>query len=198
MRAILFLSMMLPAGSSVLSAQVDYYGRLGVTWTTKLVRDVVTTPIETRQSLAPTLFLGAAFPIAPLYRVGLEAALATSGYHSTEAGTQASLGTVRTASIMLDLEGPIWQTFRYRAGAGLIHYLPSKDEGIFLRGGSTEFLAGAGVDYRRSILSSWDLMTSLRYDFHRFSTSELEARGFTHKQGVQRLSASIGLARAHR
>jgi hypothetical protein len=52
------------------------------------------------------------------------------------------------------------------------------------------------MDYRPALWSGWDLMVSLRYDFHRFTTAELEARGFTGSQGVQRISASIGLARA--
>jgi len=41
-------------------------------------------------------------------------------------------------------------------------------------------------------------MVSLRYDFHRFSTDQLDARGFTGSQGVQRVSLSLGLARARR
>jgi hypothetical protein len=44
-------------------------------------------------------------------------------------------------------------------------------------------------------MSKWDLMASLRYDFHRFTTGELRARGFGQNQGVQRISASLGLAR---
>ena len=38
-------------------------------------------------------------------------------------------------------------------------------------------------------------MASLRYDFHRFTTDELQARGFSQSQGVQRVSATVGLAR---
>jgi hypothetical protein len=38
-------------------------------------------------------------------------------------------------------------------------------------------------------------MASLRYDIHRFTTEELQARGFGQNQGVQRVSASVGLAR---
>jgi len=76
--------------------------------------------------------------------------------------------------------------------------LPTEDRGIFLRGGTTRFLAGAGVDYRRPILTQWDLMASLRYDFHRFTTAELEARGFSQSQGVQRIGVTIGLAKGLR
>ena len=57
---------------------------------------------------------------------------------------------------------------------------------------------GAGVDYRRRIMAQWDIMASLRYDFHRFTNDELQARGYTQAQGVQRVAATIGLARGRR
>ena len=42
------------------------------------------------------------------------------------------------------------------------------------------------------------LIGSLRYDWHRFTTEELESRGFSQSQGVQRISATVGIARASR
>jgi preprotein translocase subunit Sec61beta len=200
MRAILSLLVVTIAGGTpALHAQVDYNARIGVTWATALLRDAVINEIEVRQKLAPTLVLGAALPIAPLYRAGLEFALATSGYQSKESGaTTVDLGTVRTGSITLGLDGPISPSVRWRAGAGLLRYWPTGEQGIFLRGGTTRFLAGAGIDYRRPILAQWDMMASLRYDFHRFTTDGLEARGFSQNQGVQRIAATIGLARGHR
>ena len=199
MRATLALFTVLSfAGVPALRAQVDYYGRLGATFTTPLIRDVIVDEIEVRQSLAPTLVLGASLPIAPLYRAGLEATLTSSAYHSSEAGTAVGLGTLRTASAILGLDGPIASGFRWRAGAGLIGYRPTDDRGIFLRGGTTRFLAGVGADYRRAVMSQWDLMVSLRYDFHRFTTDELAARGFSQSQGVQRVSLTLGLGRGGR
>lgn len=194
MRAILPLLLMLPASTSTLQSQVDYYARLGATFSTALVQDRIVDDIEVQPGLAPTLALGAGLPIAPRYRAGLEAALTTSGYHSSEAGVETDLGTLRTGSILLGLDGPIASNMRWRAGMGLIGYWPSEERGIFLRGGATRFLAGAGVDYRRPIMVQWDLMASLRYDFHRFTTDELRARGFGQTQGVQRISATLGLA----
>jgi len=182
----------------VAQGQTDYYARLGLTFATKLVTDNIIQDIDTRQSLAPTLAVGAALPISPPYRAGLEATLTTAGYHSSETGQDTDLGTLRTGSIILGLEGPVRRRIVWRAGAGLIRYWPSEDSGIFLRGGSTRFLVGAGLDFRRALMTSWDLMVSLRYDFHRFSTEELDVRGFTGSQGVQRISASVGLARARR
>jgi hypothetical protein len=200
MRATLTLLVLtLAGGATALHAQVDYNARLGVTWATALLRDDVINEIEVRQKLAPTLVLGAALPIAPLYRAGVELALATSSYRSKEAGaTTVDLGTLRTGTVTLGLDGPISRGLRWRAGVGLLRYFPAEKQGIFLRGGTTRFLAGAGIDYRRPIMAQWDLMASLRYDFHRFTTGELEARGFSQSQGVQRIGVTIGLARGHR
>ena len=176
----------------------DYYVRLGATASTTLLRDALVQEIKVRQSIAPTLILGASLPFAPTFRAGLEAALTSGGYHSTEQNVESSLGTLRTGSLLLNLEGPVAPRVNWRAGAGLITYWPADRQGIFLQGGSTKFLAGAGVDYLHPALRSWDLMISLRYDFHRFTTEELSARGFGGTQGVQRVSASVGLARSRR
>ena len=200
MRAALpLLILALAGGVPALHAQVDYNARVGVIWATPLLRDDVINEIEVRQKLGPTLVLGASLPIAPRYRAGLELGLGTSGYRSKESGgTTVDLGTVRTGAITLGLEGPISRGLHWRAGAGLLRYLPTEDRGIFLRGGTNRFLAGAGIDYRRPLLTQWDLMASLRYDFHRFTTGELKARGFGQSQGVQRIGLTVGLARGQR
>jgi hypothetical protein len=196
MRTMLALLSLMVARVSVVQSQVDYYGRLGVTFSTRLLRDNLIQEIDTRQNLAPTLALGASLPIAPSYTAGLEGTFASAGYYSEEQDLKTDLGTLRTGSLVLNLAGPIVPQLDWRAGVGVIQYWPADNEGIFLRGGPTRFLAGAGVDYRSSLLTSWDLMVSLRYDWHRFTTDELDARNFSGSQGVQRLSASVGLARA--
>jgi hypothetical protein len=198
-RTLLILLIALPStGLAILQAQTDYYARLGATYATNLLRDAVVREIHVRQSVAPTLALGASLPITPAYRAGLEATLTSSGYHSTDGVTKTDLGTLRTGSVLLNLEGPVGRRVSWRAGVGLIRYFPAEDSGIFLQGGTTRFLAGAGLDYRPPLSTRWEFMVSLRYDFHRFATDELTARGFTGQQGVQRISASVGLARARR
>jgi hypothetical protein len=199
MRALLALFALLPtAGPALAYAQADYYARLGVTWSTAIIRDNIVEEIEVTPQLAPTLALGASLPIAPLYRAGIEAAFTTSGYQSSEAGIETDLGTLRTGAVTLGLDGPIARDVRWRAGGGIIAYWPSEKRGIFLRGGTRRFVVGAGADYRRPVMVKWDLLASLRYDFHRFTTDELEARGFSQTQGVHRISVSLGLARAAR
>src|SRR6476646_9475318 len=88
-------------------AQVDYYAGLGVTGSTKLIRDVIIQEIEVQPSLAPTLLLGGSLVFAPTYRAGLEIVLTSSSYHSSELGVKTDLGTLRTGSVMLNLEGPV-------------------------------------------------------------------------------------------
>jgi hypothetical protein len=198
MRAVLVLLLCGINAGQAAQAQTDFYARLGLTGATKLLRDDILQEITVRQALAPTLAVGVAVPFTPLYRMGLEATVTSSGYHSSESSTETDLGTLRTGSLTLGLDGPVWRQFRWRAGLGLLKYFPADDTGIFLQGGSTRFLVGAGLDYRRPVMNSWDLSAALRYDFHRFTTDELVARGFSGTQGVQRVSLTLGLARGHR
>jgi len=198
-QAILLLALLLPAGVSGLHAQTEYYARLGAVGASNLLRDVIVDQITVRQSIAPMIALGASLPIGTRgYRVGLEGTLASGKFHSSWSGSDTDLGTLRTATILLDLEGPVYREFRWRAGLGGLQYWPSDEEGIFRSGGTARFLAGAGLDYRRPVLPKWDLMGSLRYDFHRFTTDELKARGFSQTQGVGRVSLSVGLSRSAR
>jgi hypothetical protein len=172
----------------------DLTARAGVTWATPLLRDAIIEEVQVRQKLAPTLILGASLPIAPRYDAGLELTLTSSGYRASEGGTTTDLGTIRTGSVTLGLHGPVGGRVRWRAGTGLLAYFPKDKTGMFQRGGATRFLAGAGLDYRYPMSPSWQLIASLRYDWHRFTTEELQSRGFNQSQGVQRISATVGLA----
>ena len=193
------LALLLVLGSApALAAQSEYYVRLGATGASTLLRDEIVSPITTRQSIAPTLVVGASVALAPRYGVGLEAALASGGYHATERGVETGLGTLRTASVLLNLSAPLVGPLRWRAGLGTISYLPADKRGIFLSGGRTTWLAGAGLDYRRPLLRRLDLLASARYDFHRFTTDELRARGFAQSQQISRVSLTVGLAGGNR
>jgi hypothetical protein len=196
-KPILVLALLLPAGAPGLAAQTTYYARLGAIGASNLLRDVIVDEITVRQSIAPLLALGGSLPLgARGYRVGLEATIASGKFHSSESGSDTDLGTIRTGTVMLQLDGPLYRQFRWQAGLGGIQYWPKDKDGIFQEGGKLRFLAGAGVNYVRPVLPKWDLMTSLRYDWHRFTTDELERRGFSQAQGVSRVSLSIGLGRS--
>lgn len=197
-RAILVLALLLTAGTPRLHAQADFFLRAGAVGASRLLRDFVTEPIEVRQSIAPMVVLGGSLPIGPGFRAGLEATVASGGFHSEELGAETDLGTLRTGSLTAFLEGPVWRELRWHVGLGGITYWPADDAGIFARGGDTRFLAVAGADWRRAIHPRWDVIASGRYDYHRFTTDELRARGFSHSQAVGRVSLSVGLARGLR
>jgi hypothetical protein len=198
LKPILFPALLLAAGTGALHAQTDYYARAGAVWAGTLVRDAIVTEVTVQQSIAPMVALGASMPISPGYRAALEGTLSSGGYSAEQDGAETDLGTVRTASVLLGLEGPVGRMVRWRVGLGGLFYWPSEDRGIFLQGGPVRFLAGAGADWRSPVMSSWDLLLSARYDFHRFTTDELERRGFSQAQGVSRVSLSVGLARGLR
>lgn len=198
LRPVLIPALLLAAGPGVLHAQTDYYARLGAVQAGTLVRDVLGSEITVRQSIAPMAAIGASMPISPGYRAGVEATVASGGFEAEQDGAETDLGTIRTGSVLLGLDGPIWRAVRWRVGMGGLLYRPSEESGIFLQGGPVRFLAGVGADWRGPVLPSWDLMVSTRYDFHRFTTDELERRGFSQTQGVSRISLSVGLARGIR
>jgi hypothetical protein len=197
-KACLLLALLISAGATALPAQTDYYLRAGAIGASNLLRDGIVSQIKVRQSIAPWVAIGGSLPLSQEYRAGLEGSISSGGFHSTEAGVETDLGTLRTASLQLDLSGPVSGQFRWWMGLGGLFYLPKDDEGIFLQGGTTRLLAGVGADWRRPAFAHWDLMASLRYDFHRFTTGELKARGFGQSQGISRISVSVGIARGHR
>jgi hypothetical protein len=198
LRPILIPALLLLAGPGALHAQTDYYARVGAVGASRLVRDFLDSEISVRQSIAPMVALGASLPLSPGYRAGVEATVASGGFDAEQDGSETDLGTVRTGSLLVGLEGPIWRSVRWRVGMGGLLYWPSEDSGIFLQGGPVRFLAGAGADWRGVVMPKWDLMVSARYDFHRFTTDELDRRGFSQAQGVSRISLSVGIARGLR
>ena len=190
--------LLLAATAPRAEAQIDYFARVGVTGSTRLVRDVLFEEIHTRVGIAPTLFVGLSLPLAARYRAGIEGSAARGSLTGApDSGDEdADLGALTTLTGMANLEGPlVLPPFRWRIGVGLIHYIAAEDLGAFAQGGSTRYVVGGGADFRRRSFGSWDLMISARYDLHRFTTEELRDRGFTQSQSVQRASLSIGLAR---
>jgi len=195
----LLLALLLPAGAPGLTAQTEYYARVGAVGASNLTRDVIISEITVRQSIAPMLVLGGSLPIGPRgYRAGLEGTFASGKYHSSQDAARTDLGTLRTGTLLVTVQGAVVRPIRWRAGLGAIHYWPADKQGIFLLGGTTRFLAGAGLDYRQAVLRGWDLMASFGYDFHRFTTEELRARGFSQTQSVNRFALSVGLTRSTR
>lgn len=152
LKPFLFPALLLAAGTGALEAQTDYYARAGAMWSSTLLRDVLVTEVTVEQSIVPMVALGASLPISPGYRAGLEATLTSGGLSAEQDGGETDLGTLRTASLLLGLDGPVWQAVRWRVGIGGLFYWPSEDRGIFLQGGPVRLLAGAGADWRNPVL----------------------------------------------
>ena len=197
MRLFLFLPLLLAAAP--LLAQTHYYARLGPVYSTRIVRDVLYEPVVTTPGLAPTLFAGFGVPFGSKYRGGVEVSLGRAGLSTSTPDTPSApstdLGGVWQGSAMVMMDAPIRTRLRGRAGIGAIRYMPSDDDGMWAQGGTTRMLFGAGLDYELPASSSWNVMLSARYDYHRFTTAELRSRGFRLEQPVNRLSLSVGLAR---
>ncbi len=180
--------------------RADLYARLGAVYSSTLVTDAIvgSNLIKTKLDIAPALTLGVGYPLAPGYTAGVEAMLTRGGLSAEDelTGETADLGTVMTVTTNATLSGPVDWGLSWRVHVGLISYMPSEDEGIFLRGGTSRLLAGAQVEYRRPVLRGWDLTIAGGADVHRFTTEELQARGFGGTQGVARGILSVGLARS--
>jgi hypothetical protein len=184
---------------SALAAQqhATAYARLGATWSSQLVEDVIVTDrITTQAAIAPTIVLGGAMQVFPRYDADLELQFTTGSYSADVSGQGTTdLGTLNTFSATLGLDGPLFEPrFRWRASVGVLKYLPSDDTGLFLQGGPLDFIVGAGADYRRQVSSSLDVSVALRYDFHRFTTDELQRQGFSQSQAVHRVGLTVGIA----
>ncbi len=178
------------------AAQTRVAAGVGGTWSSTLVTDQIVNPVNVRASLAPTLSLEATIPSGPRYRVGIAAAITLGSVHAEENGVTTDLGGLRTGSIQLIAEGPAMLRHLYwRAGVGLLAYWPGRKEGLFLQGGPTRLMGSFGLDYRLPWRDGWEWTASARYAYHRFTTAQLQSRGFSQAQDVHRLGLQVGAAR---
>lgn len=175
--------------------QPDFYLQLGAVWAAPLLHDdIAGQEITTQQSIAPLIRLGAMLPLAPKVGVGLEATAAWGGYSADYAGTSNDLGNITTLSFLANLDGPIVQRLRWRAGIGMIGTIPSQDAGIFLQGSSWNALFSAGLDYYVPFKPKFDIMIGARADTHTLTPGQTNLVGFSGTQWVPQVSLGVGLA----
>ncbi len=175
--------------------QLDLYFQLGAVWAAPLLHDnIAGQEITTQQSIAPMVRIGAGLPLAPKVGVGLEATVAWGGYSADVGGASTDLGNITTLSFLANLNGPIAQRLRWRAGIGMIGTIPSEDAGIFLQGGSWNVLFGAGLDYTVPLLSKFDVMIGARADTHTLTPGQTRLVGFSGTQWVPQVSLGVGLS----
>ena len=194
--ALILTGLLLPSALGAQSSSTFYAG-LGATWSTKLVEDnIVSDKITTQPGIAPTILVGGAVEVFPRYDLDIELQFTTGSYSAETKGKGTTkLGTLRTFSAGLGFDGPLFKPpFRWRASVGVLKYLPTEDTGMFLQGGPLDLLLGLGAQYRRPVSSSLDLSIALRYDFHKFTTDELQSQGFSQTQQVHRVGITVGIA----
>jgi hypothetical protein len=183
-------------GTTTGSAQVRVAGRLGATWSSRLVEDQIINPIRVKAGIAPTLSLGLSIPSGKRYRLGIETTFTSGSVMAVENGSDTDLGTLRTATILLTAEGPAMaKGLFWRVGFGVVKFLPTEKQGLFLQGGPTKPTANLTVEYRRTLRPGWEWTAAARYGFHQFLTKEMETRGFSRGQDVHRVGLEVGAAR---
>jgi len=177
------------------SAQVRLTALVGITGSSVLVKDQIIEPIEVKPALAPTLYLSASLPVAKTLQASLDLSYGSSSADITEGGQAAgdagSLGAFTAAAALV---GAISSRLSWRLSLGVLQYLPSEKEGVFRGGVPAAALFGAGLEWQQPLSERWAGVLGLRYDYHRFSTSALEAAGFAGSQQVSRLGLALGAA----
>ncbi len=190
LRRTLILALLCPAA---LAGQIRYSASLDFMGGTKLSTDQIFQEITVSQKLAPTVVLGASLPVSARERFGVELGLGFGGTSIKESGFPTTQGpSYRTLSLTGGVEGPILGRLRYRAGAGILKYLPDKQD-FFRRGGPTLLLLTGGASYHMPLKGALGLVARFRYDYQRFSSEEFAANGFTRTQDVHRLGGGLGI-----
>lgn len=189
------LAAMLVLPATARAQRAEYYFDLGATFASPLVHDDVLEPIEVKQSVAPTVRIGAAIPFSGPYHAGLEIGYGWGGHHADYADASNDLGNLATLTLEGTVGGPIVERLRWRAAAGTIKYMPSDDTGIFAQGGPWKPIAGVALEYRFPVSTRFDVRIVGRADVHPFTTDELGSRGFGASQYVPRYALGVGLWR---
>ncbi len=180
-------------GPAALAGQIRYSASLDFMGGTKLSTDRIFQDITVNQKLAPTVVLGASLPVSARERFGVELGLGFGGTRIKEPGFPTTSGpSYRTLSLTGGVEGPIFRRLRYRAGAGILKYLPDKRD-FFRTGGPTLLLLTGGASYHIPLKGDLALVARIRYDYQRFSSDEFAANGFTRTQDVHRLGGGLGI-----
>lgn len=184
--------------SGPLAAQVSWTGRLGATLTSTMVTDQLGTEgIEIAPGVSPTLGLEASVPLRTRTPVdaSFELLVATGTLRREEGGTSTDLASMRTFALTAGVRGQIVPRVFWRAGAGLMSYVTSEKESIFLDGAPTRLLVTAGVEYRHPLTPQYTLSGIVRYDLHGFTTEQLRSSGYTGSQMVHRVMVGLGVSR---
>lgn len=188
-----FLVLLLAPAPARLAAQT-FTAALGATASTRLLHDQIVSGIDVQPKVAPTLNLRAEKGLAHGYGINAELGITSGGLKIRENGVSRDFVSLRTVSLTGGADGRFILGTRWRLGVGAIKYFPSRHEGLFLQGGPTEIIGGAGLDYSWKVRPRFALVVAARYDYHRFTTAELKSRGFFRTENVHRVALTFGIS----
>jgi hypothetical protein len=178
-------------------AQISARVGAGVTAAGALVSEAILYDdvVSLTTGIAPTLAVGITYPIAPRYRLVLDGRLASASLRSTDNAGERDLGSLRTLAVSVVAEGPLPLGLRFQAGGGFIRYSPSEPRGAFADGSPTKPMVTAGISWVRAIRPGLDLHLGGRWDMHEFTTTTLQARGWSLAQRVHRVGLTASIER---
>lgn len=183
--------LVLPA---TISAQAFVRVGAGVTAGTPFVKDFIAEPIESRQSIAPTVTALVGWQHATGHRIGVEARYATGSWEVEDRGVTDDLGGLVTIGLALFADGPLRGALRWEAVAGKLAYRPESETGLFSGGAPSPWMVGAGLSWSRA-MGQLVLVPSIRYDYHGFNSSRLDGDDYTARQAVHRIGLSLSIER---
>ena len=196
MRYYLFPAFAALIGAGVAGAQTTARVTAGVTGGTALVHDELGGPISLGAGRPVTIALAITHPIGAKYRLLIEGRVGRANVNVDDSGVQSDLESLTTVGAMLLVDGPFAGAFRWEIGAGVLSYRPADQRGVFLQGGPSPWLLGAGLSWSRPTGGSGlRLLANARYDFHQFQTRQLESRGYSQYRTVHRVGLGVGIER---
>lgn len=176
-------------------AQVAVDALAGVVWSSPLVRDEIVAPLTVAPQIAPSLMLGAGFPLDDRHRLGLRVGWARSDLVRSEADETVAILPLTTWSGSVVLERQMVRQVAAEARLGGLKYAPggNTDGTIFQDDAPFAPLLGLGLRAWHPVGARVALGLHVAYDFHRFETQALKSGGFTSARSVHRLTVSANL-----
>jgi len=183
------------AGASPLQAQLAADVLAGAAWSSPLVRDEIVAPLTVAPQIAPSLALGASFPLNDRYRLGLRVGWARNDLVRTEQGETTAILPLTVWSGAVVLERAVIRQVAAEARIGGLKYAPGGDTGGTIFDGDAPFVPSIGLGVRtwHPVSDRLQIGLHVAYDFHRFETQPLKSGGFTSARSVHRVTVSATL-----
>lgn len=177
------------------AAQVSLGLRVGVVGSSELVHDSIVEPISVRPRLAPAIAARVSLPFRGRFHFSADLGVSRSDLESrADTTTVVTSLTVWAPTAAVGFAPLPW--IQTEARLGLLIYDPSITAAtLFGDGAPVTPLLGLGLNLLRGLGAGFGAAIHVQYDVHRFTTDALEARGFTGRTAVHRVSVGLSLSR---